>query len=249
MSKKLDRSADGVQGPDESGSWFANKSPDQWQVLLSQVASRFNREFRGESLDLPQEVEAMSIFRELAAGTLQAKVTSIFWEVAKPLKNQRCLDIGCGVSFLIYPWREWEAFFYGQDISEVARDGLMARGPQLNSKLFKGVELGPAHHLRYEADQFDLAIATGFSCYFPLDYWVAVLGEVQRVLKPDGFFVFDVLNPEAALAEDWAILETYRGAEVFLEAIADWEKAMIAAGAKIVKRQGGELFDLYKVKF
>jgi len=42
----------------------------------------------------------------------------------------------------------------------VARDALNARGSQLNSKLF-GVELGPAHQLKYESAQFDLAIATG----------------------------------------------------------------------------------------
>jgi hypothetical protein len=39
------------------------------------------------------------------------------------------------------------------------------------------------------------------------------------------------------------------GAEVFLEPIADWEKIIRATGAKIVKQQSGELFDLYKVKF
>jgi len=35
---------------------------------------------------------------------------------------------------LIYPWRDWQAFFYGQ-VSTVARDALNARGSQLNSKL------------------------------------------------------------------------------------------------------------------
>ncbi|MGE5655844.1 MAG: class I SAM-dependent methyltransferase [Actinomycetota bacterium] len=250
MSKKSDRSAAGSPQSGGAGSWFAtSNSPSQWQTLLSQVAARFNREYRQEALNFPEEVEAMPIFRELVAGTLTAKTASPFWQVAKPLKNQRCLDIGCGVSFLIYPWREWDAYFYGQEISEVAQEGLNARGPQLNSKLFKGVELAPAHQLRYEAAQFDLAIATGFSCYFPLEYWTEVMGEVKRVLKPGGDFVFDLLNPEAPLAEDWAILETYRGAEVFLEAVADWEKLIKAIGAKVVKRQSGELFDLYKVRF
>lgn len=167
----------------------------------------------------------------------------------KPEKNQSCLDIGCGVSFLIYPWRDWNAFFYGQDVSTVARDALVSRGPQLNSKLFKGVQLGAAHQLKYEANQFDLAIATGFSCYYPLDYWQAVTAEVRRVLKPEGKFVFDVLNSEAALAEDWAILETYLGAEVYLAPISDWEKAVQAAGGKILSHRSGELFQMYCVGF
>ncbi|NJO52430.1 MAG: SAM-dependent methyltransferase, partial [Leptolyngbyaceae cyanobacterium RM2_2_4] len=115
----------------------SNSSPD-WQTQLTAVARRFDQEYRRESFDLPPEVEAMPIFREWAGGSLAARIASPFWEIAQPRKQQRCLDIGCGVSFLIYPWRDWDAFFYGQDISEVARDTLNARGPQLNSKLFKG---------------------------------------------------------------------------------------------------------------
>ena len=73
--------------------------------------------------------------------------------------------------------------------------------------------------------------------------------EVKRVLKPGGHFVFDILDPEKPLAEDWAVLETYLGAEVFLEPVAEWEKTIKAIGAKIVSRASGELFELYKVHF
>jgi SAM-dependent methyltransferase len=73
--------------------------------------------------------------------------------------------------------------------------------------------------------------------------------EVKRVLKPGGHFVFDILNSEQPLAEDWAVLETYLGAEVFLETVTEWEKTIKVGGAKIVKRQLGELFELYKVRF
>lgn len=191
----------------------------------------------------------MPIFRERVSGLLQAKLTSPFWQLAQPQKNQHCLDIGCGVSFLIYDWRDWNAFFYGQEVSTVAREALNARAPQLNSKLFKGVKLGAAHDLQYEAKQFDLAIATGFSCYYPLDYWKLVLSEVKRVLKPGGIFVFDVLNPDAELAESWAILETYSNAEVFLEPLDEWRKMIGSEGGKILKTQSGELFELYKVSF
>lgn len=222
---------------------------NNWQAIVSQVAYRFNQQYQGNAFELPEEVEAMPIFREWATGILPAKIASPFWEIAQPQKNQRCLDIGCGVSFLIYPWREWEAFFYGQEISTIARDTLNARGPQLNSKLFKGVELGAAHQLKYAPEQFDLAIATGWSCYYPLDYWSAVMTEVKRVLKPGGKFVFDILDPELPMSMDWAVLETYLGAEVFPEAIAQWEKTIKATGAKIISQLPGELFKLYKVQF
>lgn len=226
----------------------ASSQADRWQVQMRAVAERFNHAYRGEPFQLPEAVEAMPVFQEWASGALSAKTTSAFWKLATIKKNQSCLDLGCGVSFLIYPWREWEAFFYGQEISTVARDALNARGPQLNSKLFKGVSLGAAHQLNYE-QQFDWVIATGFSCYFALDYWSEVLTAVKRVLKPEGQFVFDVVSPETPLAENWAILETYLGAEVFLEPLAEWEKLLQTTGAKITGQQTGELFQLYRVRF
>ena len=194
---------------------------------LDAIAQRYNREYRGEPIDLPPEVEA---------------------ELAKPKKKQICLDLGCGISFLIYPWREWDAVFYGQEISSAAQEILNARGPQLNSKLFKGVRLAPAHRLDYDGMQFDVAIATGFSCYYSLEYWERVLSAVRKVMKREGVFVFDVVD-ETQQAENWAILETYLGAEVLLEPISAWKKLIKASGARIVKEQAGEIFRLFKVKW
>lgn len=219
------------------------------QVPLAAVAKRFNQQYRSEAFDLPAEVEGMPIFRDWASGKLAERLSSPFWQLSKPQKNQHCLDLGCGVSFLIYPWIDWQALFYGQEISSVARDQLTARGPQLNSKLFKGVRLAPAHQLEYESVQFDLAIATGFSCYYSLDYWESVLAAVRSVLKPGGFFVFDVLDPEQPDAENWAILETYLGTEVFLEPLAAWRQLIQQSQAQIVKQKPGELFHLYKIRW
>jgi SAM-dependent methyltransferase len=223
---------------------------DPWQSQIQPVAQRFNQEYRQEPFDLPEEIQSMPIFRDWAAGSLQQQVASPFWDLMKPTKNQRCLDLGCGVSFLIYPcWREWDAFFYGQEISTVAQEMINARGSQLNSKLFKGVNLGGAHHLVHEEPMFDWAIATGFSCYYSLDYWASVMTEVKRVLKPGGSFVFDVLDPNQEMAENWAILETYLGAEVFLEPLSDWQALIKANGGKIAKTAPGKLFQLFKVTF
>jgi SAM-dependent methyltransferase len=226
------------------------KPTDSWQPIVATIADRFNREYRREAFDLPDEVQTMPIFQDWIAGTLAGKLASPFWNLAQPQKNQRCLDIGCGFSFLVYPWRDWEALFYGHEISTVARETLNSRAPQLNSKLFKGVNLGMAHNLElYDADQFDLAIATGFSCYYDLDYWNLVMTAVKRVLKPEGVFVFDVLNPEVELAENWAILETYLGAEVNLTPLADWEAAVKAAGGKILQQSDHEIWQMWKVRF
>jgi SAM-dependent methyltransferase len=225
------------------------KTPDQWQSLVQTVAARYNREYQQKAVDLPAEVESMPIFQDWAAGRLQSRIASSFWTLQSPQKNQRWLDIGCGLSFLIYPWREWDAYFYGLEVSRVAKDALNGRGPQLNSKLFKGVESGEAHQLPYAESMFDGVIATGWSCYYPLDYWKQVLAEVKRVLKPEGFFLMDILNPDSELAEDWAILETYLGSEVFLTDMKDYTALLRDAGGSVVKILEGELFQLLKVRF
>lgn len=227
-----------------------NKSTQTNQNLNSreaQIAYRFNKQYRNEIFELPEEIEAMPIFKDWISGKLNSKIASPFWEIAQPQKNQRCLDIGCGVSFLIYPWRDWNAYFYGQEISNIAAEALNTRGPQLNSKLFKGVQIAPAHQLNYEPGFFDLVIATGFSCYYPLEYWQLVIAQVSRILKPKSLFIFDIINPEKPLAEDWAVLETYLGAEVFLENISTWEKTIQNSGGTISKKISGELFDLYAI--
>ena len=220
-----------------------------WLPAITAAAKRFDHEYAGESFDLPEEIEALPVFRDWASGALNSRIASPFWQLAKPKKNQHCLDIGCGFSFLIYEWKSWQALFHGQDISDIATKTLHQRGPQLDSKLFKGVKQGPAHQLDYPPASFDLAIATGFSCYYGPDYWQAVMAAVQPLLKPGGFLVFDVLDPEQPLAENWAILETYLGAEVFLEPLASWRSLIKTAGAKVVKQQEGELFHQFKVRW
>jgi SAM-dependent methyltransferase len=218
-----------------------------WETIVDAVAERFDRQYQRQDLELPAEVRSLSIFEAWKTGKLTEKLISPFWEMVQPSKNQHCLDLGCGLSFLVYPWREWGAYFHGQEISTVARDVLVSRGPQLNSKLFKGVQFAPAHQLDYPVDRFDLVIATGWSCYFPPDYWKECINAIKRVLKPGGYLVFDLLDPDKPFAEDWALLETYLGAEVFLEPLTEREASL--EGGKIISRSSGEFWELYKVRF
>jgi SAM-dependent methyltransferase len=225
----------------------ADQSP--WGLQISSVAHRYDQEFAGTPFDLPTEVEAMPVFKEWVGGSLTPRIATPFWEAVKPRKREHCLDIGCGISFLVYPWRDWDALFHGHEISPVACKALTSRGPQLNSKLFKGVKQAPAHKLEYAPNSFDMVIATGVSCYYPADYWETVLQQVKKVLKPGGWFLFDAINPDAPLAESWAILETYLGAEVYLDTLDQWPKLVKAGGARVVSHKDYELFRLFKVKW
>ena len=234
--------------PNNVASVFQDFRP-HWRTALENTTERFDREYRQENVSLPAEVKEIDIYQQWESGNLQDLVASRFWELKKPKKKETWLDIGCGLSFLIYPWYEWDAFFYGQEVSTTVRDILLSRAPQLNSKLFRGVKLGSAHLLAYEDNLFDGVIATGWSCYYPLDYWERVLTEVKRVLKPSGCLLFDVLDPESLFAEDWAILETYLGAEVFLTPLDEWKNCIKKAGGKIVKSSPGELFQCMQIRF
>lgn len=222
---------------------------DEWTEAIAIVQKRYDREYRNEAFDLPAEVESMPLFREWVSHTLSSKIASPFWELAQFQKNQRCLDIGCGVSFLIYPWRDWDVFFYGQEISFVAKEALNSRGSQLNSKLFKSVQHGAAHQLSYENEFFDRVIATGFSCYYPLAYWKLVLREAKRVLKPNGVLIFDAIAPDSEFAENWAILETYLGSEVFLTPLSEITELVKSMGGKISAKKDGLLFCMYRVQW
>ncbi|NEP16926.1 MAG: class I SAM-dependent methyltransferase [Leptolyngbya sp. SIO4C1] len=220
-----------------------------WQERIQAVARRYDRDYAGKAFDIPAEVEEMPIFRDWVAGTLAARIASPFWELARFRKGQRCLDLGCGLSFLVYPWKDWQTFFYGQDISSVAQQALNQRGPQLDSKLFKGVKKAPAHLLDYDSVRFDAVIATGVTCYYALDYWQRVIDAVRPVLQPGGVFIFDAINPDLPAAENWAILETYLGAEVELTPLKAWRQLIRDSGGRIVKHQSGEVFELYKVSW
>ncbi|NJL45891.1 MAG: class I SAM-dependent methyltransferase [Leptolyngbyaceae cyanobacterium SM2_3_12] len=219
--------------------------PSPWGQQIQTVAKRYDHEFSGQPFNLPPEIEAMPIFKDWIAGSLTSRIATPFWEAVKPRKRDHCLDIGCGISFLVYPWRDWDALFHGHEISAVACQALTSRGPQLNSKLFKGVKQAPAHRLEYEGQPFDMVIATGVSCYYPGDYWATVLDQVKKVLKPGGWLLFDAINPEAELAESWAILETYLGAEVFLDPLDQWPTLVKEAGGRVVSSRDYELFRLF----
>ncbi len=62
------------------------------------------------------------------------------------------------------------------------------------------------------------------------------------MLKPGGHFVFDILNLEQPLVEDWAV-ETYLGAKVFLESVVKWEKTI--TGKSTTKTSASQFIGTY----
>ena len=60
--------------------------------------------------------------------------------------------------------------------------------------------------------------------------------------------MFDAIDPDTELAENWAILEMYLGAEVFLSPLDRFTELVKEVGG-ITATKSGQLFKLYQVSF
>lgn len=225
---------------------------DPWQAYLTPVTQRFNRE-AGIQLgeppwELPADLQSLPFWQSCQREHLEDRLGVPFHQVRTPKKGEQCLDLGCGVSFMIYPWSHWQANFYGHELSDRIVKLLKSRAPQLNSKLFKSMHHGPAHVLEsYTEQQFDLAIVTGFLYYYPLDYFTLVWQALQPLLRPKAQMIIEIVQADSQWAEEWGLIELAKGTEPILLPQETWEKQIKGLGGKILKRADGELFTTYVI--
>lgn len=226
---------------------------ERWDPYLSSVAARFNRELEIQlgqpGWQLPPDLEQLPFWQAYQRDHLQERLGIPFPHLRAPHKREACLDLGCGVSFLTYPWNDWQANFYGHELSGEIVRFIRSRAPQLNSKLFKSMQQGSAHHLEnYAPEQFDLAIATGFLYYYPIEYFDGVWAELLRVLRPAAPILIEVVNPESVWAEQWGLIELFKGTEPIFTPLSEWERRITALGGRIQKQASGELFTTYLIQ-
>lgn len=223
-------------------------SQDDWTPILETQTERFNRETEIQlglrpPWELPNELEALSFWQACQLDHLQDRLAIPFFHLRTPQKREQCLDIGCGVSFFLYPWSQWDASFFGHELSPQVVKLLQSRAPQLNSKLFKSIRQGTAHQLSaYEDRQFDQVIATGFLAYYPLEYLAAIWPQIRRVLKPGAPMIIDWVRAESPWAEEWGLIELFKGTEPFLIPTDQWEATIRHLGGEILKLASGELY-------
>ncbi len=152
---------------------------------------------------------------------------------------------------MLYPWTEWQAKFYGLDVSLRCVDFIKARAPQLNSKLFKGIYRSAAHNIAETALAelaFDRVIAQGLFAYYPPEYAALVWLAITKRVQPKALFIFDVVNPESRWIDEWGLVEMHHGVEPLLTPLTEWE-ALISAHKGIIRHQAkGELFVTYAVE-
>ena len=229
-----------------------NDLKTEWDSILRPLARRFDLEVSAQlgqsSWELSEDLQQSRFWHACQTEGLSDRLGVPFHQLRKPKKKESCLDIGCGVSFLIYPWNHWGAYFHGHDLSPKTVQFVQSRGPQLNSKLFKELNCGSAHLLgQYSDGQFQMAIATGFLYYFPTEYFVLVWKQLLRVMQPKSPLLLDLIDPESEWADEWGLLEIEKGVEPLFTPLQQWEATFKKLGAKIRKREAGELFTSYSL--
>lgn len=122
--------------------------------------------------------------------------------------STRALDVGCGGGLLAEEFAAMGFRVTGLDPSEqsltVARAHAAQRGLSID------YHLGSGNALPFAAEAFALV-----ACCDVLEHirqWDAVIGEIARVLKPGGVFVYDTINRTLysklvviKLAQEWAV--------------------------------------------
>lgn len=220
---------------------------DPWSSYLVPVTERFNREAGiqlGEAdWEFPTDLQKLAFFQACKHDHLLDRLGVPFHQIRTPKKRENCLDLGCGVSFFIYPWTSWDAHFYGHELSDRIVKFIQSRGPQLNSKLLKSIRQGGAHRLDpYEGQFFDLVIATGFFYYYPLDYFTEMWTGLRRVLKPKGEVILDLVRMDSPWLDEWGLIELFKGSEPLLTPAETWLSTIKNLGGKVIRQMDGELF-------
>ncbi|MEM6446382.1 MAG: class I SAM-dependent methyltransferase [Cyanobacteria bacterium J06642_2] len=224
-----------------------------WMAYATPLARRFDREVDIQlgraAWEIPADLQQFDFVQACREREFVDSLGVPFYQLRKPKKRENCLDIGCGVGFMLYPWSSWDAHFYGIDISPKTVQFVQSRAPQLNSKLFKSVRCKAAHQAFEDEpdDTYDLAIATGMFYYYPVEYFETIWTDVRRICKPKTIWLVETVNPESPWAEEWGLLELHKGCEPILTPLSEWEASIRKLGGRIRTQKAGELFVTYAI--
>lgn len=110
--------------------------------------------------------------------------------VADGLNDRRVLDLGCGGGLIAEQAARKGARVTGIDISQAALG--VARRHAAGNCLKIGYLRGATEELPFDENSFDVVIA--FDVLEHVSDLSATIGEVSRVLRPGGRFIYDTMN-------------------------------------------------------
>lgn len=206
----------GEAGDEETGGAAGEATPDAQEMATAELArataehyedaALYDHEYRRRRADVRWY---RGLAREVAAAT--------------GARSLRVLELGCGSGRLLIPLVRDGHTVLGVDRSasmlrrcaeRIAAPGTLGRAARARARLvradFRRLPLGPAGRAAPSAtvSRFPLIICpfNSFMHLYTRQDVEAFLGEVRRLLAPDGVFALDVLNPDPA----WLVRDPLR---------------------------------------
>jgi SAM-dependent methyltransferase len=111
----------------------------------------------------------------------------------QPVDGMNYLDVGSCVNIISYKLSEWSSLYYGIDISQrlIEKSHLFVKENRIP---IGGLFVAEVSNLPFINDYFDIATAIGVLEYYEMEYIMAALGELNRIVKKDGRLVIDMPN-------------------------------------------------------
>jgi ubiquinone/menaquinone biosynthesis C-methylase UbiE len=159
--------------------------------MMDDLESRVEREKAAHTGDdvLGNSYKLKSFFSHTTESATMRRMHADFESVMADMRGCQVLEIGCGHGdFALKLLRSGVSRVAGIDISDVyvadAAGKSAAAGFPAESYDFKVMD---AHHLEYDANQFDYVVGHGILHHLDLE---VCLAEIRRVLKPGGRALF-----------------------------------------------------------
>ena len=147
-----------------------------------------------------------------------------------PIKDARCLDIGCGVGVSHPLLVDIVARLAGSDVSHEAIDTARSANPPVEYRVQKD-ELLP-----FASEGFDFCSTVCVMHHVPSDQWPGFVAEAWRVTKPGGLFAVYEHNPVNPMTR-WAVWRCPFDHDAVLLRAGKVRELLVSQGFEIVTRR------------
>jgi SAM-dependent methyltransferase len=132
------------------------------------------------------------------------------FDYLSPKENMKFVDLGCCLNLMFRGYKEWKSEYNGVDISSKTIELLKLYSS--NNNIFYGSLICCSmHETPYKTDYFDIGTCIGSIEYFERDLVEKIIIEINRIVKPNGFFVLDIPDVGSPEFEITSIIEAYQG--------------------------------------
>lgn len=131
-------------------------------------------------------------------------------EYLAPKAGMKFIDLGCCLNLMFAGYKDWEATYYGVDISSKTIE-LLQEYVEKNHLTVGDLRCCSMHETLYDTKFFDIGECVGSLEYFEKDFVQQAVAEFSRIMKPNGKFVLDIPNIGSPEFEITKLIEEYLG--------------------------------------